>query len=179
MKASIYIATSVDGFIARPDGSLDWMPQFGASGEYYGYLSFMESIDALVMGRNTFEKILSFGVNWPYTKPVVVLSSNPIDVPDELNKKVVPMGGSMPEVVQGLIQRGYEHVYVDGATTIQTFLNFGLVDQIIVTVIPVLIGTGIPLFGPIAEDIRLELVSNASWPSGLTQNTYRVVSTSS
>ncbi|NQV72434.1 dihydrofolate reductase [bacterium] len=179
MKASIYIATSVDGFIARTDGSLDWMPQFGASGEDYGYHSFMESVDALVMGRKTYDKILSFGVNWPYTKPVVVLSSRPIDIPDELNGKVVPMGGSMPEVVQGMIQRGYEHVYVDGAATIQTFLNFGLVDQIIVTVIPVLIGTGIPLFGPVSEDIRLELVSQASWPSGLTQNTYRVVSSDS
>jgi dihydrofolate reductase len=174
MNASVYIATSLDGFIAREDGSLDWLPQFGATDEDYGFHTFMDTVDALVMGRKTFEKILSFGVPWPYKKPVVVLSNTGVTIPDELSDKVQSMGGPMPEILQGLIQLGYDHVYLDGAQTIQSFMGTGLVNQLIITVIPVLIGSGIPLFGPIQEDIQLELHDSRSWPSGLVQQTYRV-----
>ncbi|MDH3943652.1 MAG: dihydrofolate reductase family protein, partial [Anaerolineae bacterium] len=115
MKASVYIATSVDGFIAREDGSIDWLPSGeNSDGEDYGYHDFMNSVDALVMGRNTFEQVMSFGA-WPYgKKPVVVLSSQPLLIPDELSGTVSSMSGSVREIVQQMEERGYQKLYIDG-----------------------------------------------------------------
>ena len=176
MKTTVYIATSLDGFIARKNGDVDWLPQFGATGEDYGFHTFMDTVDALVMGRNTFEKVLSFGVEWPYgEKPVFVLSSRTLKIPGDLPDTVEHLPGSMTEIVQTLIQRGVEHAYIDGGSTTQRFLQAGLVDRFIVTVIPVLIGGGIPLFGSVAEDVRLKLIDTRNWPSGLVQYTYDVV----
>src|SRR6478672_9003921 len=120
MRASVYIATSLDGFIAREDGALDWLPAPGgdAGGEDYGYRDFMASVDALVMGRHTFELALSFGA-WPYAgKPVVVLSSRPAAIPPSLASSVEWLSGSPSEVVRRLAARGAEHLYVDGGRTI-------------------------------------------------------------
>lgn len=178
MKCTVYMAISLDGFIARKNGDLDWLPAFGANEEDYGYHNFMESVDALVMGRNTFTKVLSFGGKWLYgSKPVIVLSSQPCDIPDSLPDSVENLHGDMGDLVAGLLQRGFEHLYVDGGKTAQMFLNNDLIDRYILTVIPVLIGTGISLFGPISTDRRLKLADHRSWPSGLLQLTYDVTKT--
>lgn len=172
MKCSVFIATSLDGFIARPNGDLDWLP--GDDVEDHGYYAFMDTVDGLVMGRGTFEKVLTFGA-WPFTKPVVVLSSRRIDLPPELPKSVEVMSGSPTEVVSQLDRRGWKNAYIDGGDTITRFLEAGLIQRMIITRIPVLIGSGIPLFGRLTHDIRLKHVETRSYRSGLVQHEYEVV----
>lgn len=175
MKSTVYMAMSLDGFIARENGDLDWLPAFGANDEDYGYHAFMDTVDALVMGRNTFAKVLSFGVDWPYgSKPVIVLSSQPYEIPVTLPDSVENLHGDMGDIVAGLLQRGFENLYVDGARTAQIFLNNDLIDRYILAIIPVLIGSGISLFGQLQQDKKLSLVDHRSWPSGLLQLTYEV-----
>lgn len=176
MKASAFIATSLDGYIARPDGDLDWLfsaaPTEGAEPQDYGYNRFMATVDTIVMGRHTFEKVLTFG-RWPYEgKQVVVLTSHDLDVPGELRESVRAMAGDPADVLAALERRGVQHVYVDGGQTIQRFLRSGRLDRLIVNTVPVLIGRGIPLFGSTATDIRLRHVSTHAYPSGLVQNEY-------
>jgi dihydrofolate reductase len=176
LKASVYIATSLDGFIARENGDLDWLPgaDGAAAGEDYGYAAFMASVDILVMGRKTFEKVLSFGA-WPYgDKPVVVLSRGGLEIPEHLAPSVEVMAGSPQEVVARLAGRGAKHVYVDGGETIQGFLRAGLVSQIILARIPILIGSGVPLFGPLPHDIQLRHVETRQYPNGIVQSRYEV-----
>jgi dihydrofolate reductase len=167
------VAVSLDGFIARPDGSVDWLdvPQ---DNEDYGFAAFMESVDALVMGRNTFDFVMATR-EWLYgDKPVIVLSHRPLQVPAEL-AGVVETSALVPlELAAELDRRGLGHVYVDGGATIQSFLDAGLVDRMIITTIPILIGTGIPLFGPAAADIALRHVNTVTYTNGLVQTTYDV-----
>ncbi|HEX9923527.1 MAG TPA: dihydrofolate reductase family protein [Anaerolineae bacterium] len=177
MKASVYIATSLDGFIARANGAIDWLPggEDEQTGEDYGYQKFIDSVDYLVMGRNTYELALSFDP-WPYTgTPVVGLSSRPLEIPAHLTGAVEGMSGSPGEVVSRLAERGAKHLYVDGGKTVQGFLAAGLIQQLIITRIPVLIGDGIPLFGPLPHDIKLRHIETRSFPNGLVQSRYEVV----
>lgn len=186
MKASVYIATSLDGFIAREDGALDWLPQPDADIDFsesnagnteddMGYHDFMASIDAMVMGRNTFETVLSFG-QWPYGEtPVIVLSSRGIKIPEHLTATVETISASLFELIEQLSARGFEHLYIDGGKTIQGFLNAGLISQLIITRVPVLIGSGIPLFGPLESDIPLLHKKTISFPGGMVQSTYEVI----
>lgn len=174
MTASVFIATSLDGFIARQDDALDWLPVNG--GEEHGYDEFIAAVDAIVMGRRTFEKVLTFGA-WPYgKKPVIVLSTNPSTVPAPAGAVCEAMAGRPQEVVSRLNARGLMHLYVDGGVTIQRFLEAGLIQRLIITRIPVLLGSGIPLFGPLSRDIRLEHVGTRSFASGLVQSEYRIAS---
>lgn len=177
MQLSVYIATSLDGFIAREDGSLDWLPG-GDGSEYesdedYGYNEFMDSVDVLIMGRHTFETVLSFGIEWPYgKKPVIVLSSQPLQIPEDLPSTVEPSSLSPVELVQKLTDQGYRRAYVDGGKTIQSFLNAGLITDMIITRVPILIGKGIPLFGPLAEDKNLHHVETQTFENGFVQSEY-------
>lgn len=173
---SVYIAVSADGFIAREDGGLDWLPQGGEDGEDYGYHAFMASVDALVMGRKTFRTVLGFG-EWPYGEmPVVVLTRTltRADVPRDIRPHVTVTGGSPPDVLAQLVDSGARRIYLDGGKTIQGFLIGSLVDRLILTTIPVLIGRGRPLFGPVPADVHLEHVETRSFPSGIVQTTYDV-----
>jgi dihydrofolate reductase len=173
MRASLFIATSLDGFIARENGGLDWLPADG--GEPHGYDEFIATVDAIVIGRNTFETVLTFDT-WPYgTKPVVVLSTRSAAFRAPDGAVCDMMAGAPPDVVARLSARGFEHLYVDGGVTIQNFLRAGLIQRLIVTRIPVLLGRGIPLFGPLSHDVRLEHVSTRSYPSGMVQSEYLVV----
>ena len=173
MKCSVFIATSFDGFIAREDGALDWLPADGDV-EEHGYDAFIATVDVLVMGRLTYETVLGFDA-WPFgAKPVVVLSSRPIDVPEPLRGTVEASALAPRALVAALAERGFTHAYVDGGRTIQGFLRDGLIQRIVVTRIPVLLGRGIPLFGPLAGDVLLRHVATQSWPSGLVQSTYDV-----
>jgi dihydrofolate reductase len=175
MTVSVFIGTSVDGFIARPNGDLDFLPEGG--GEPHGYDEFMAGVDALVIGRKTFETVMSFEA-WPYgDKRVVVLSSNPIDLSGAAARGgvVEQMAGSPREIVSRLAASGAEHLYVDGGITIQEFLRLGLVERLIITRVPVLIGDGIPLFGALTRDVRLQHVATRQYPSGLVQSEYLVL----
>ena len=171
MTVSVFIATSLDGYIARPDGGLDWLPE---SPEPHGYDEFIASVDALVMGRMTFEKVLTFGA-WPYgDRRVVVLSSRPVDLAPAAGGVVEQMGGDPAEIVSKLAATGARRLYIDGGITIQRFLRAGLVHRLIITRVPVLLGAGIPLFGPLPHDLRFRHVATRQYPSGLVQSEYEV-----
>lgn len=172
MTISIFCGASVDGFIARMDGGLDWLPE--GDGEPHGYEEFMAGVDAVVMGRNTFEKVLTLGP-WPFgAKRVVVLSSRPVDLSKAAGGVVEQMAGTPAEIVARLAASGASNLYVDGGITIQRFLRAGLIQRLVITRVPVLIGSGIPLFGDLPRDLRLEHVSTRQFPSGLVQSEYKV-----
>ncbi|HLY96979.1 MAG TPA: dihydrofolate reductase family protein [Sideroxyarcus sp.] len=178
IKCSVFIATSLDGFIARKDGELDWLPGSDGStgGEDLGYEQFIATVDTLVMGRNTYELVLSFGA-WPYPdKRVVVLSARYSGELRPLAEGVEGTSLSPPELVDRLARRGARHLYVDGGKTIQSFLKAGLIDEMTITRVPVLIGDGIPLFGSLEGDIRLLHRSTRAYESGMVQSRYEVAS---
>lgn len=172
MKASVFVGTSVDGFIARLDGALDFLPADG--GEPHGYEEFIASVDALVIGRKTYETVLTFD-NWPYgDKPVFVLGAHaPAPAPD--GAVVEWLSGEPAEIVRQLEARGFTHIYVDGGITIQRFLRAGLIQRVVITRVPVLIGAGIPLFGSLPHDVLLKHVATRSYASGLVSSEYEVV----
>ncbi len=176
MKAScsVYIATSLDGFIAKEDADINWLhnPSFIIEGEDFGYSEFMNSVDALIMGRNSFEKVITFG-DWPYQKPVIVLSSKSLTIPDELTDKVYYMNGTPSEVLDQAKEMGYKNFYIDGGKTIQQFLNAGLIEKLIITKIPVILGSGIPLFGKLEKDLELKLLNSTEFKNGFVQLTYK------
>jgi dihydrofolate reductase len=171
MEASVFVGTSVDGFIARIDGALDFLPPGG--GEPHGYDEFIATVDALVIGRKTYETVLGFDA-WPYgSKPVFVLSSRTLaDAPSDA--VLERLSGSPLEIVTNLSARGIRHIYVDGGITIQRFLQAGLIQRIVITRVPVLIGEGIPLFGSLPRDIPLRHIGTRHFPSGLVQSEYHL-----
>lgn len=171
---SIFIGVSLDGFIARRNGALDFLPAGG--GEPHGYDEFMAGVDAIVIGRNTFETVLGFGPPWPYgRKRVVVLSSRPLDLTVVKGGRVEQMAGEPAQIVARLAASGAPNLYIDGGVTIQGFLRAGLIQRLIITRVPVLIGEGIPLFGPLPRDIRLRHIATRHYPSGLVSSEYHVI----
>jgi dihydrofolate reductase len=173
MTSSVFVGTSVDGFIARPNGDLDFLPAGG--GEPHGYEEFMASIDTVVIGRKTFETVMAYA-EWPYKdKRVVVLSSQRLKLSAAHSGIVEHMAGSPVEIVSKLAARGHQSLYVDGGITIQQFLRFGLIQRLIITRVPVLIGHGISLFGSLPHDIRLQHVATQHYPSGLVKTEYHVL----
>jgi dihydrofolate reductase len=186
MKVSVFIATTLDGFIARPDGSLDWLPGSGETGseefdgdsagevEDHGWGAFWDSVDCLVLGRKTFEKVLGYGV-WPYEGTrVIVLSRTMTTVPEEVGGEVEIYAGDPQALVEKLATEGHERLYIDGGQTIQSFLRRGLITDMTIATIPVLIGEGIPLFGLLPEDIPLKHIKTKTFPGGFVQSTYEV-----
>jgi dihydrofolate reductase len=174
MTVSVFVGTSVDGFIARANGDFDFLPEGG--GEPHGYTEFMASVDALVIGRNTFEKVRAFPT-WPYgDKLVVVLSSRPVDFSAVRGGVVEQMAGPPAEIVSKLAETGARHLYVDGGITIQRFLRADQVHRLTITRVPVLIGDGIPLFGSLLRDVKLRHVATQQYPSGLVKSEYEIAS---
>jgi len=172
MTVSVFVGTSVDGFIARRSGSFDFLPEGG--GEPHGYTEFMATVDAVVMGRNTWDVVLGLG-GWPFAdKRVVVLSTRPVDLTPAAGHPVEQMAGTPSEIVAKLAASGAHHLYVDGGITVQRFLQAGLVDRITITRVPVLIGDGIPLFGVLPRDVRLRHVATQQYKSGLVKSEYEV-----
>ena len=178
IQASVFIATSMDGFIAREDGSLDWLDRANAAvpeGEDCGYKAFMGSVDALVMGRGTFEAVLGFDF-WPYSeKRTLVLSSRGVAVPEHLRGAVEITAEAPRALLERLESEGVGRVYVDGGRTIQGFLREGLIADLTITRIPVLLGAGRPLFGSLPADIHLEHTKTIAYPFGFVQSVYRVI----
>ncbi len=171
MTVSVFVGTSVDGFIARPNGDLDFLPPGG--GEPHGYNEFIATVDAIVIGRKTFETVLAME-DWPYgDKRVVVLSSRPVDL-SSAGGVVEQMAGPPADIVTQLGASGAHHLYVDGGITIQGFLRAGLIQRLVITRVPVLIGEGVPLFGTLPRDIQLRHMATRHYTSGLVQSEYQV-----
>lgn len=171
-----FIATSLDGFIARLNGDVNWLMERDDPSEDHGYADFIADIDLIVMGRGTYEKVLDLGP-WPYDRPVLVLSARLSEepVPDALVGKVNFTSKQPSELMADLASQDISRVYVDGGKVVQAFLREGLISELVVTVIPVLLGQGIPLFGALEADVDLKLLSSRSFPSGLVQSNYKVL----
>lgn len=172
MQASVFVGTSLDGFIARRDGTYDFLA--GEPAEPHGFEEFLATVDAIVMGRNTFETVL-FLDQWPYGEiPVIVLARRPLArIPE--GHPVERMSGDPADIVATLAGRGIGHIYVDGGQTIQRFLRAGLIQRIVITRVPVLIGDGIPLFGSLPRDVRLRHVATRQYANGFVQSEYLAV----
>lgn len=177
IRASVFIAISLDGFIARPDGDISWLLQRDDPTEDHGYSDFIADKDTIVIGRGSYEKVLTFDM-WPYDCPVLVLSKQLVgtSVPETLKGKVQFSNLAPQEVLTELTQQNVHRVYVDGGQLVQSFLRAGLINDMVITTVPVLIGAGRPLFGTLPQDIDLTLLSSRSFPSGLVQSTYRIAS---
>jgi dihydrofolate reductase len=168
----VYIATSLDGFIATLDGGLGWLDEIPNSEQGdYGYAEFMGGIDAIIMGRNTFETVLTFGF-WPYDVPVFVLSNSLHTIPGELADKAKIVTGDLRKLVGQLSELGYQNLYIDGGKTIQGFLADDLIDEMIITRVPVLLGDGIPLFGKLAQQQKFNHLVTETFNNGLVQSRY-------
>ena len=175
-SAEVFIATSMDGYIARPDGDILWLTSRPVpEGEDFGYATFLDGVVAMVMGRESFEKVLTFP-EWPYNVPVVVLSRTPerVTMPDALKDKVRVSGRGPRAVLEEFGLRGVTRVYIDGGQTIRNFVAEGLVRRMIVTLIPVLLGQGRALWGHGAGDVNLTLVASRNWENGFVQVEYKV-----
>jgi dihydrofolate reductase len=171
----VFIATSLDGYIARADGALDWLVPFQGDGDN-GFSDFIAEIDGIVMGRGTFESVLGFG-EWPYALPVVVMSRSmtAADLPAHLAGKVEVTPDAPQDVMRDLSARGWHRVYVDGGRIVQAFLNAALVTDMAIFRMPVLLGAGRPLFGEFSSDIRLETLGAVVLPTGAVRTDYRVL----
>ncbi len=173
-KNRVYIATSLDGYIADKNGGLDWLDGIpNPEGDDMGYNDFMANTDALLMGRTTFETVCGFDVDWPYTKPVYVLSNTLTEVPGEYQGKVWLVKGNLPEVLLQIHERGHHRLYLDGGKLITSFLAEELVEEMIITVFPILLGGGHRLFGALSGKQRFELVTSRVCLGQLVQNHYR------
>lgn len=173
MANIVFIATSIDGYIADKDGGLDWLHSVpNPDNVDMGFGPLMEQVDALVMGRNTLEMVLSFDVDWPYSKPVFVLSNTMTEVPEGYQDKVFLINGELTQVVADLNQQGYHDLYIDGGITIQNFLKQELIDQLTITTIPVLLGGGVKLFGDLESLQNYKLVESTVYLDTIVQSHY-------
>jgi dihydrofolate reductase len=181
-KCSVFIAASVDGFIARIDGDIDWLhrPEYECSAlKGLSYDEFMTTVDAIVMGRKTLDKVLSFP-EWPYeNKQVVVLSRGKVALPQKLRGKIDVLTGDPALIVAQLAAQGLKHLYIDGGQTIQAFLAAGLINEIVITRIPVLLGKGIPLFSQFGDERGLCLINSSVSDNGFVQSRYQVLASAS
>ncbi len=156
MRTVVYIATSLDGFIARPDGDIEWLINIlNPDNSDFGYSEFIAGIDSILMGRNTYETALSFE-SWPYNRPVFVLSNILENVSQELDGKAEIINGNLKDILKRLEAKGIKKLYVDGGKTIQSFLKEDLIDEMIITTVPILLGEGISLFGHLDEDLKFK-----------------------
>ena len=171
----VFMAMSLDGFVARPDDRLDWLAKQDSRGEDHGFEAFSASIDGIILGRGSFLNVLTFG-QWPYEKPVVVMSRSlgASDIPENLRDKVSLSTLEPAGLMASLAARGWNRAYVDGGLVVQSFIRSGLVDDICVTIVPILIGSGKRLFGTLAGDVDLDLTGSRAFKSGMVQNTYRL-----
>ena len=171
----VYIATSLDGFVARKNHSLDWLMKQVTEGEEHGYEEFLASVDGIVMGRGSYEAVLAFKA-WPYKKPVVVMSKTlrASEVPEALRDRVEITALEPTDLLESLTSRGWERAYIDGGKVVQSFVRAGLIEDFVLTTIPILLGDGIRLFGSVPSDVDLELLGSKPFPSGLLQSHYRV-----
>ena len=167
----MYIGTSLDGFIARKDGNLDWLVKFQSQEIFSSYEEFIRNIDAIVIGRGTFETVLTYP-SWPYDKKVFVLSRSIKQLPEKIGEKATLVSARPQELLNRLAKEGCSNIYVDGGKVIQDFLREDCIDELIVTKVPVLIGNGIPLFGVLDKDLPFEHKETTVLSNGLVRSHY-------
>lgn len=174
MANSVFIATSLDGYIADKNNEVDWLHAIPNPDNLdMGFVQHMDSIDALVMGRNTLDLVLTLACDWPYSKPVFVLSNTLETVPEGYEGKVSLVKGDLIKLTETLTEQGYKNLYIDGGITIQNFLKADLIDEMIITTIPVLLGGGIPLFGELTDSLEFRCTGSELFPMGISQNRFK------
>lgn len=184
MKCSVYIATSVDGYIATPEGGVDWLDSAGkpdadmSSNPDMGFADFIASIDCMLMGRKCMEVISSMNLTaqqWPYGNTKIYVLSNSLHAPpDNLSGRVEMYSGDIQDLINKLQDEGFEHAYVDGGSIITACLNLKLINEMTITTAPIILGAGIPLFGKIKHQIKLESTQALAFPNDFVQVKYRV-----
>lgn len=173
-KNSVFIATSLDGFIADKNGGVDWLHSIpNPDNNDMGYVEFNNGIDALVMGRTTFETVIGFDVPWPYNKPVFVLSNKLKEIPESHKDKAFLVNGTLTEILEQIHGKGYGRLYIDGGTTIRNFLKEDLIDEMVLTTIPILLGGGSSLFGDLPNELNFELIGTKTFLNQITQRHYK------
>ena len=172
VMCSAYLGMSLDGFIAGPNGELDWLEQVDViDGEDFGYVAFMGSVDALIMGRRTYEIVANMPIPWPYTLPVVVMSSSVTAIPGEIAPLEV-FAGTPAEMVQEARNRGWSKLYIDGGLLVSSFVNERLLDELIVSVLPVALGSGTALFAGLDGHHWLKHEETTTFSNGMVQLRY-------
>lgn len=176
MANKVFIATSLDGCIADKNGEIEWLQNIPNPDNLdMGYNNFMKGIDAIVMGKNTFETVCGFDIDWPYAVPVFVISNSLRTIPEKFKDKAELVKGDLNEIVQQIHAKGHQNLYIDGGKTIQSFLNKNLINEIIVTIIPIILGGGIPLFSNINNMIHFKCVHTVLFSNHIVQNHYVLV----
>lgn len=170
----VFIATSLDGYISDKNGGLDWLNSIPNPEKLdMGYNQFVEKIDAIVMGRKTLETVCSFDCDWPYTKPVFVISNSLKSLPEKCKGKAEVVNGSLSKIIKQINKKGHYQLYIDGGTTVQNFLKEDLIDEICITTIPIMLGGGTPLFKDLPKELDFEFVKSELYLDQVLQNTYR------
>lgn len=170
-KNKVFIATSIDGYIADRNGQIEWLHSIpNPDDNDMGYCEFMSGIDALIIGRNTFETVAGFDIPWPYKKPVFLLSNSLLEVPKTFKGKVELVNGDLNKVLANVHNKGYTNLYIDGGKTIQSFLKEDLIDDMIITVIPILLGTGVGLFSDLLKPLKFKCVKSQIYLNQIVQN---------
>lgn len=169
----VFIATSLDGYIADKNGGIDWLLAVPPPPDSdMGYAEFMSGIDALIMGRKTFETVVQMDMAWPYHKPVFVWSTHRMTIPEHLAERVFPVRGDVQEILDHIHELGYKRLYIDGGKTIQSFLNADSIDELIITVVPILLGAGRSLFGELDNPMEFNCIHTQGFENNLVQNHY-------
>ena len=171
MRTTVYVGISLDGYLARENGDIGWLSEFESKEVFRNFGEFIATVDAFVIGRNTYEKVLTFP-SWPYGKMVFVLSTSLKELPAGLRDKAEVVSMKPRELLSFLARKGYSNLYVDGGKVIQEFLREDCVDHMVITRIPILIGSGIPLFGSLEQDLRFEHERTDILSNGLVTSRY-------
>ena len=173
MKNSVFIATSLDGFISDKEGKIDFLHSFpNPDNEDLGYSEFMKGVDGIIMGRTTFETVCSFDIEWPYKVPVFVLSNTLKNIPSQITGVVKIVNGNLTEIILNLNNQGYRNLYIDGGKTIQNFLGEDLIDEITITTIPIILGGGTSLFGNLTSPINFRCINSTIYLKSIVQNKF-------
>ena len=173
-KNIVFIAKSLDGFIAGENGELDWLESIpNPENIDLGFVPLLQEIDAIVMGKTTFEVVCNFGGEWPYSKHVFVLSNSLNAVPEKLIEKVTLLKGSPQEILAEIHKKGYFKLYIDGGRTVQNFLKEDLIDELRITTIPILLGGGFPLFGDLPKPMEFEHIKSEVFLNQIVQDHYK------
>jgi dihydrofolate reductase len=172
MSTYVYVAQSIDGFIAGKDGDMDWLNDIpNPEKSDFGFAEFIDKIDVIVMGRHTFEKVQSFGM-WPYTKPVLVISKTLTELAAEYDGKARVLNLEPIQIAEYLKKEDLTNLYIDGGLLIQSFLKNDLIDELIITTVPVLLGEGIPLFGKLDQSLKFKFQRSEVLVNSLVKSYY-------
>ena len=169
----VFIGTSLDGYIADRNGGLNWLTAIpNPEQSDMGYTEFMAQVDALVMGRKTFETVCGFEGDWPYAKPIFIVSRTLDTIAEEYRDKAELVKGSLVQILEKIHNKGYHRLYIDGGVTIQNFLKEDLIDEITITTIPIVLGGGSALFSVLPKELEFTLVASKVFLDQLVQNHY-------